>query len=247
VPKVMMEHQGEVALLRLNGGVTNAINPDLVKDLGEALRAIEEESRGLVLAGGGKFFSMGLDLPTLIPMGRAEFTDFYFELNRVVLALFTLSIPTCCAIVGHAVAGGTVVALGCDYRFAVPEKKLGLNEIRLGVPVPYLTDLMLRQIVGDRKATEMIYGGDFVAASDAVRFGLVDALFSEESLEASAVEKVSGIASHPHQAFTEIKKNRVEPILNLYEQYHIAKNNAFIDCWFSDPVRRLLDEAARKF
>jgi enoyl-CoA hydratase/carnithine racemase len=247
VQKVVIEGQGENALLRLNGGVTNALNPELVEDLGEALRTVERRFRGLVLAGGEKFFSMGLDLPTLIPMERDEFTEFYVAFNRVVLALFTLPMPTCCAIAGHAVAGGTIIALGCDYRFAVSEKKLGLNEIRLGVPVPYLADLILRQIVGDRQATEMIYGGDFLAATDAARFGLVDALHARETLDARAVEKVTAIASHPHKAFIEIKKNRVESIRDRYEQCHIAKNNAFIDCWFSDPVRRLLDAAAQKF
>lgn len=247
MPKVVIEGQGEIGLLRLNGGVTNAISPELVKDLEEALHAVEGEFRGLVLAGGTKFFSMGLDLPTLITLKRDALSDFYDGFNRVLLRLFTLPMPTCCAIAGNAVAGGSVLALGCDYRFAAPEKKLGLNEIKLGVPVPYLADMILRQIVGDRAATEIIYGGNFVAASDAARFGLVDALFPPETVEAESVEKVSGLAFHSRAAFREIKKNRVETIRGLYAQHHKARNEAFVDCWFRDPVRPLLEAAARKF
>ena len=247
MPKVVIEEQEGIGLLRLNNGVTNAISPELVNDLEAALQIVERECRGMVFAGGGKFFSMGLDLPTLIPLKRDAFSDFFDGFNRALLHLFTLPIPTCCAIAGHAVAGGTVLALGCDYRFAAPEKKLGLNEIQLGVPVPYLADMILRQIAGDRAATEMIYGGNFTAASDAARFGLVDALFPAETVEAGAVEKVSGLASHSPAAFRETKKNRVETIRGLYAQHHQAKNEAFVDCWFSDPVRPLLEAAARKF
>ena len=247
VSNVVIENQGGIGVLRLNNGVTNAISPDLVKDLEEALPAVAREFRGLVLAGGEKFFCMGFDLPALITMTREALSDFFYGFNRAVLNLYTLSMPTCCAIAGHAVAGGNILALGCDYRFAAKEKKLGLNEIKLGLPVPYLADMLLRQIAGDRAATDMIYCGDFVSASDAARFGLADALFLSETVEAEAIQKVSGIASHSQAAFSEIKKNRVEAIRGLYEQHHKSKNEAFLDCWFSDPVQGLLEAAARKF
>lgn len=245
--KVVIEVQKGIGLIRLNNGVTNAISPELVNELEAALQTVENECRGMVLAGGGKFFSMGLDLPTLIPLGKEAFSEFFDRFNRVLLRLFTLPMPTCCAIAGHAPAGGTVLALGCDYRFAVPEKKLGVNEIRLGVPVPYLSDMILRQIAGDRAATEMIYGGDFVAASDAVRSGLVDAVFSAETLEAEALKKVAGLAPHSLSAFRESKENRVEAVRARYEMHGQAKNQAFVDLWFSDMVRPQLEAAARKF
>jgi len=247
VSTIIMEHREEIGILRLNNGPTNVIGPDLLNDLEDALAVARRECRGLVLAGGAKFFSMGLDLPSLIPLTRDVMSDFFYRFNQAVLHLYTLPVPTCCAVAGHAVAGGCVLALGCDFRFAAPEKKLGLNEIRLGVPVPYLADMILRQITGDRAATSLIYGGDFIVAADAVPSGLVDAVFSQENVAAEALGKVSAIASHHLAAFAEIKKNRVEVIQRHYEQDYKAKNEAFLDCWFSAPVRRLLEEAARKF
>ena len=245
--KVLIEKEGNVGVLRLNNGVTNAVGPDLVSALEESLRAVRREFRGLVLAGNAKFFCMGLDLPSLIALPRAAFSAFYYGFNRVVLDLYTLPIPTCCAIAGHAVAGGNILALGCDYRFAAPEKKMGVNEIRLGVPVPYLADMLLRQIAGDRAATEMIYGGNFFSASDARRFGLVDELFPSETVEAEAVGKVSELASHSGTAFRELKWNRVETVRDLYERNHKTRNEAFMDCWFADPAQQLLQDAVRKF
>lgn len=61
--QVIIEDHGDVALLRLDNGVTNAIGPTMLDDLLEALDEIKEGYRGLVLAGGPKFFSMGLDCP----------------------------------------------------------------------------------------------------------------------------------------------------------------------------------------
>jgi enoyl-CoA hydratase/carnithine racemase len=246
--KVEIEDRGNVALLRLKNGVTNAINPDLLEDLSEALPRIEREYRGMILAGGDKFFCMGFDLPALIHFSRSEMSNFFYKFNGFVLSLFTLPLPTCCAICGHATAGGGILALVGDYRFAAAGKKLmGLNEIKLGVPAPYLADLILRQLVGDRAATEMLYGGEYMTTSEAGAIGLVDEVLPQEDVEASAVEKISRLASFSPAAFSANKANRIEMITTRYEANHKSKNELFLDCWFSEPVRALLVEASQKF
>ncbi len=243
--KVIIENNGKVAILRLNNGVTNAINSDLIRDLDEAILTIKKEAQGMVLAGGDKFFSIGFDLPTLLKYTRAEMADFLYTFCGLSLNLFTLPLPTCCAMMGHAIAGGNILALTSDYRFAVSGKKLGLNEIKLGLPVPYLADLMLRQIVGDRVATKMLYSGEFMITDEAKQAGLVDEIFSPEEIEAQAVERISKIADLPSKAFMEIKANRVEEVRIRYEAS--SKNEILLDCWFSQPAQDLLQEAAKKF
>ena len=89
--------------------------------------------------------------------------DFWHRFEDMVLALYTNPLPTACAIAGHAPAAGTILAIACDFRFLATGKKLiGLNEITIGLPVPFLADLMLRQAVGDRAATEIEYSGDLL-------------------------------------------------------------------------------------
>ena len=245
--KVVVEDNGRVAVLRLKNGVTNAIGPDMVDDLSGALSKIEQVYDGMVLAGGHKFFSMGFDLPVLLALKRNEFADFFHRFNDVVLRLFTIGIPTCCAIAGHAVAGGSILSQSCDYRCAVPEKKLGLNEIRLGLPVPYLADLILRQLVGDRAATGVLYGGQFLAASDGIKIGLVDETCSMEEVEDRAMERVAELAAHSQAAFRAIKANRVAAVGRKYEAHQEMKNAQFLDCWFDKTAQALLKEASRKF
>jgi enoyl-CoA hydratase/carnithine racemase len=239
---------GTVGIVRLNNGVTNAINPELLEDLSEAILMIRRDYRGMILAGGGKFFSIGLDLPTLMHFNRTDLSDFLHKLDEVVLNLLTLPLPTCCVLSGHAVAGGCVLALTGDFRYAeVGKKFIGLNEVKLGLPVPYLADAVLRQIVGDRAATEMLYCGEYMTTSEATGIGLVDALLSPEDLEERAIEKVAHIANLPQAAFSAIKSNRVETIRLRYEANHELKKKLFLDCWFTEQVQALLEEASRRF
>lgn len=245
---VVIEDRDSLAIIRLNNGVTNAISPALVEDLSGAVKQVQERFHGVVLAGGKKFFSIGFDLPGLLKLDREEMTQFFYSFNRAALALFTLPLPTACAIAGHATAGGTIFALTCDYRFAAEGKKLmGLNEVRLGVPVPYLADLILRQIVGDRAATEMLYRGELMPTSEAEHIGLVDEALPQETVEDRALEKVAELASLPRKAFETIKDNRVQAIRIRYEQNYASKHETFLNCWFSKQTQGLLAEASKKF
>jgi enoyl-CoA hydratase/carnithine racemase len=244
---VIIEDHGPVAVLRLDNGKTNAINGQLVHDMQKALTEITNQFQGLVLAGGDKFFSIGLDLPELLQLDRDTMSDFWHSFNQLAFDIFTLPMPTVCALSGHAVAGGNVLALTCDYRLAGSDKKqIGLNEIKLGVPVPYLADLALRQIVGDRAATNMIYRGEFMPFADAHQAGLIDNIFAPEDVEEEAVSKAALQTEFPGQAFSALKAHRVEDISLKYQEFGTSRNEVFLDCWFSKPAQQLLQEAADK-
>jgi Delta3-Delta2-enoyl-CoA isomerase len=246
--KVTIKVQDEVAIVRLTNGVTNAISPELVSDLGAAVDQVKKECRGMVLAGGSKFFSIGFDLPSLLPLDRDGVLDFFVNFNRVILAAYTLPMPTVCAVAGHAVGGGNIIALAGDYRYmAEGKKRIGLNEINLGVPVPYLADMILRQVVGDRAATEMLFGGELMPVDEAARIGLVDAVLPEGELEQLALEKVTALAGRPDSGFAAIKDNRVETVQRRYEQNGLEKDKKFVGCWFLPEVQELLKKAAEKF
>jgi enoyl-CoA hydratase/carnithine racemase len=232
MPKVILEAHDTVAVLRLNNGVTNAISPELLDDLSDAVKRIKSEFKGMVLAGGEKFFCIGLDLPGLLQLGRSAMVEFYFKFMQVALDLYKLPIPTACALNGHATAGGTIFALCSDFRFASSGRKfIGLNEVKIGVPVPYLADLIW----------------EFVEPDKAQEIGLVDAVFSPEDLEEKAVAKIAELTALPPNGLTLIKKNRVETVRSQYEDVRSIEADLFLDCWFNPSVQELLKEAAKKF
>jgi len=245
------ETKENVTIIRLDNGVTNAITLAMVRELSAVLKEIEKahqgKNHGIVLTGNSKFLSMGFDLPALIKEDRNGMARFFYDFNQVALELYTLAFPTIASISGHAAAGGCILSLMCDFRFAVAQKKLGLNELLLGLPVPYLADMVLRQITNDRVATTLMYQGSFIPAADALGSGLIDKLFVPEEVEENAVKKAASLAMVSGPAFAATKKSRVEWIQQQYEKHHKIKNEFFLDCWFSDTVQELLKKASEKF
>ncbi|MGD8741079.1 MAG: enoyl-CoA hydratase/isomerase family protein [Desulfobacterales bacterium] len=246
--KVNLEAHDAIAVLRLNNGVTNAISPELVDDLSETIKQIKNEFKGMVLAGGDKFFCIGLDLPNLLQLDRPDMTEFYGRFIQAVFDLYTLPMPTACAIDGHATAGGAIFSISLDFRFVSSGRRfIGFNEVKIGLPIPYLVDLMLRQIVGDRSATELMFSGEFVEPEEALRIGLVDEVVAPEDLEEKAVAKISEMAALPACGLTIIKNNRIEAVTARYQDKRGADPDWFLDCWFNPAVQELLSEAAKKF
>jgi enoyl-CoA hydratase/carnithine racemase len=246
--KVVIESRENVAIVRLNNGVINAINAEFVDDLSQAIHQVKTEFKAMVLAGGTKFFCIGLDLPVLLKLDRAGMGNFWDKFDQVIADLYTLPIPTACAVAGHAVAGGAILAISCDYRFVASGRKyLGLNEIKIGVPVPYLPDLILRQIVSDRAATEVVYRGELIEPQAALEIGLVDEVFSEDDLEEQAVGRMAELAVLSQPAFGFIKENRVRDNHHKFVIERESNKEQFLDCWFQESVRTLLGEAAKKF
>jgi enoyl-CoA hydratase/carnithine racemase len=240
--------QGATAVLRLDNGATNAISSKLVDDLAAALAQVRTNAGGLVLAGNSKFFSIGLNLPELIAFDRAAIIDFFTRFDQLTFDLYTLPLPTASAMNGHAVAGGGVLALTCDFRFAAAGKKLiGFNEATIGLPVPYLPDLILRQLVGDRAATEMLYHGRFLPVDRAGEIGLVDAVLPQAEVEEQAIATINSLAAQPRKAFALIKESRTDAVRTTYELHNRAKLGRMLDCWFEDSVQTLIRAAAEKF
>jgi len=246
-----VDYQDTVALARLNRGVTNALDLELINGLGALLEQIEHDSSvsALVLGSGNvKFFSIGFDIPHLFELPRQAFETFYTAFNRVCQSLYTLPKPTVAAITGHAVAGGCILALCCDYRFIADGKKLmGLNEIKLGVPVPYLADCVLRELVGTRCARDMLDTGEFYTPADALSMGLVDQVLPAGDVMARAVEKARLLGALPSEAFALIKRNRVEQVEQRVLARREEKERLFVDSWYSDEARRRLKQAIEKF
>lgn len=162
---ISVDYQDTVAIVRLNRDVKNALDLNLVDELDEILKIIRQDLQihGLVLGScSDKFFSIGFDIQKMFDYPREDFEVFYQAFNRVCLNLYTFPKPTIAAITGHAVAEGCIMVLCCDYRFIGDQRRLmGLNEIKLGVPVPYLADCVLRDIVGTRIAKEITDTGEF--------------------------------------------------------------------------------------
>jgi enoyl-CoA hydratase/carnithine racemase len=251
VAMILVEHQDRVAIVKLQRGVTNPLDRRLVDQLGGTLQEVAGDPavRGVVLGSASdKFFSIGFDIPQLLELTRPEFATYYRAFNRVCLDLFTLPKPTVAAITGHAIAGGCILALCCDYRLIADGRRLmGLNEIKLGVPVPYVAHRILRDLVGGRQARQIVESGDFYRPEESLSLGLVDQVCPPDQVLSRAVDRASLLGSSSPEAFAVIKRNRVERLEAEILARLADKEQLFVECWYSEEARRRLREAMDKF
>lgn len=248
---ISLEVFENVGILKLNRGITNAINLELVEQINKNLQKIkaDPEINSVVLSSANnKFFAIGFDIPELIKLSRNEFKVFYQSYNQLCLDLYSFPKPSVAALLGHAIAGGCILALCCDYRFIAEGRKLmGLNEVKLGVPIPYPGDCILRQIVGSRLAQEITYVGDFYPSTELLQMGMVDDVFPLEQVINKSIEKAKLLGSVPQGAFERIKRNQIEIVRAQIIEYLAEKERIFLEHWFSAEAQEQLNEAVKKF
>jgi len=246
-----VKYEEAVAVLKLNRSVTNAMNAELIGELAEAMERLgtNRDVKALVLTSANeKFFSIGLDIPRLYELPAEAFSEFYKAFNQVCITLFTLPKPTVAGITGHAIAGGCILALCCDYRVIAGGRKLmGLNEIKLGVPVPYPADCILQSIVGTRKARDVVESGEFFESEVLLEKGMVDEVVPQAEVMARAMKKAETLSSMPPEAYRRIKENRIEQVEARIRARLEEKEQNFLEIWHSDEARKRLREAIEKF
>jgi enoyl-CoA hydratase/carnithine racemase len=248
---VSLEKNKNIAVIQLSHKTTNAISQELVEELAEVVGSVKADDslRALVLTSANdKFFSIGFDIPSLLPLEQEQFSAFYRSFNQLCLDLYTFPKPTVAAIKGHAIAGGCVLALCCDVRVIADDRKLiGLNEVKLGVPVPYVADRILHVLIGARNAREVMELGEFYPPEDALRIGLVDFVQPQDQVLSKSLEQARLLSAAPGEAFALVKANRVESVMVEILGRLAVKQLRFVECWYTDAARQPLKDAGTKF
>lgn len=191
---------GEIRQLRLARAPVNALNPALCTALITALRqAAADGVGGVVLAGGPKVFSAGLDVPYLLslrtPEALSEAWETFLETARTLAGS---PLPVVAAINGHSPAGGCVLALCCDYRvMASGALRIGLNETQVGLVVPEGIQRLMRRVVGHGRAERLLVAGTMLESAQALAVGLVDELAEPEAVSARARAWLQGLLQLP--------------------------------------------------
>src|SRR6202167_3815847 len=199
---------GAVRELQLNRPPANALSPELIVALKQAVEAAPQDgARAIVLSGMPGRFSAGLDVPLLLTLERPAIATLWREFYALGGVLARSPIPIAAAITGHATAGGTVLPLFTDYRIAAQgEWKLGLNEVQVGLPLPPIIFAGLRRLVGAHQAERLAVGGLLIAPDDGGRIGLVDELVSLDQVVSRALEWSRGLLALPVDAMAATRR-----------------------------------------
>lgn len=187
----------------------NALDRPLLDELRSAVREVAEDAaaRALVVTGAGRGFCAGADLDGLFgdrtrPTGvlRQVLLDVY----DAFLPLRDLTIPTISAVHGPAVGAGLNIALACDVIVAGPGAKFGPTFTSIGLHPGGGCTWMLTQRVGAGNAAALLYAGDLVDASTALRLGLAQELVDDP--KARAAELAVLYASRSPRLMADVKE-----------------------------------------
>ncbi len=204
------EHVAEVTLT--GPGKGNAMGPDFWRELPEIFAALDAdpEIRSIVLAGSGRNFSYGLDLPAMAHLfaplladkalvaPRTEFLDQIRRMQAAVTAVADCRKPVVAAIQGWCIGGGLDLIAAVDIRYASADAKFSLREAKLAIVADIGSLHRLPPIIGDGHLRELALTGKDIDAAYAERIGLVNAVFPDaDAALAAARETAAQIAALP--------------------------------------------------
>ena len=240
---------GDIVELRLARAPVNALDPGLCKELCSAIdAAVDAGAHGLVLSGGPKVFSAGLDVPFLMSLGddrHALMTawELFFD---AAMALATCPVPVVAALVGHAPAGGCVLALCCDYRvMASGPFRIGLNETQVGLVAPEGIQRLLRRVVGTYRAERLLVAGEMLDAEQALQAGLVDELVEIDNVARRARIWLEQLLTLPRQAMLQTRAIARADMVEALQPHNIQLDR-FIEAWYAAETQAALQALIAK-
>jgi enoyl-CoA hydratase len=186
VSNVLVERDGFVARVTVNPPhKLNALDHDTIAALHRAIDELSADDGvgAIIVTGAGeKAFVAGADIGGLVGQGVIGGKRNAQHGQALTRAIETSPKPVLAAINGFALGGGLELALACDMRFAADTAKLGLPEVSLGIIPGYGGTQRLPRLVGLGDALRLILTGDHVPADEALRIGLVQAVFPAAEL-----------------------------------------------------------------
>ncbi|MBM4289859.1 MAG: enoyl-CoA hydratase/isomerase family protein [Deltaproteobacteria bacterium] len=233
---VEISTENGIAIVSLQRGRVNALHEPLVDELQKVMDDLKLDPtvKAVILTGKGKFFSFGFDIPEFLHYSREDFVSYLGKFSSLCTELFIWPKPIIAGLNGHAVAGGCMLAITCDYRLMVTGKaKISLNEITFGASVFASTTAMLQYWLGGPKAQTVLYRGSLYSAEEALALGIIDRLATESELLAAACQQAEVLAGKDMVAFASIKKLLRQPAMDLIKSYEADSIREFVDIWYS--------------
>ena len=196
---IQLEIQDHVAVLTIDRPrALNALNTEVLTELGSAIDGLDlSDIRAVILTGSGeKSFVAGADIGEMSSLSKAEGEAFGKKGNDVFRKIETLPIPVIAAVNGFALGGGNELAMSCDIRICSENAVFGQPETGLGITPGFGGTQRLARLVSPGYAKQLLYTAKNIKAPEALRIGLVNAVYPQEELMAEAKKLAAVIAAN---------------------------------------------------
>ena len=197
----------KIGFVTLDNGPENLLVPSLINEIIDVCNRFDKHDDVHIIfmnSSAEKFFSNGLDPKALMEEG---FEVCFQAVIRMVYELYALKKPMVACINGYALAGGAVLGILADYRFANPKLKYSFNEVLLGLTMPQILFDIIKNTVGPFHAKHLSQTGKVVKANDAIAMGLVDKIFENEQLYAHSLHFAKRLSRMSPISLRQFKKN----------------------------------------
>lgn len=215
------EQDGGVAVVRLDHGPVSAMDVELCESIAATFAALAEgPEQAIVLTGTGRAFSADVDLRRIVDGGVAYVEEFLPALSAAFRAAFTIGKPVVAAVNGHAIAGGCVLAACADaVLMADGSGRIGVPEIKVGVPFPQVPLQVMIHAVGPQVARRLVMSAETHTPAAAQAFGLVDEVLAPDELLDRAVAVARAAAAEvPADTFAATKTTLRRPAVEAMDR-----------------------------
>jgi enoyl-CoA hydratase len=227
-----VERRDEVLVVRINRPPANAIDLRLLEEGHAALEELRADPPGaIVLTGSDGFFSAGVDLKVAPTLDRRQQGQMVAGINRIFAGWYGFPRPVVCAVNGHAIAGGLILALCADYRVGATEGRLGLTELRAGFPYPTVAKAVAQAELGPAAARILMLRAQLVEPQEALALGLVDELVEPDRVLSRALEVAEQMAGLPRSTYEQVKRQLRGETIELAERVVAEGSDPFEQGW----------------
>ena len=204
---LLIETHGKVAVIRLNRPkAMNALNDNMMNELGQALRAFDKDpgTNVIILTGSDKAFAAGADIAA---MANYDYRETYGNdyIGRNWEHILDIRKPIIGVVSGYCLGGGCELAMMCDFLIAADNAKFGQPEIKVGVTPGAGGTQRLPRAISKSKAMDMLLTTRMIDAQEAERSGLVSRIYPAQDVMAEALKIAEGIAEMPVSVAMQIK------------------------------------------
>ena len=232
---ILLEKKGNVAIASIDRPkALNALNSEVLNDLNTLVDTVnaDPEIRVLILTGSGeKAFVAGADIGEMSSLSKAEGEAFGKKGNDVFRKLETLPIPTIAAVNGYALGGGCELSTACDIRICADTAVFGQPETGLGITPGFGGTQRLARLIGPGMAKQLIYSARNIKADEALRIGLVNAVYPAEELMPAAEKLAETIAKNAPIAVRACKKAINEGLEQPMDEAIVLEEKLFGSCF----------------
>ena len=203
------EEEDEIGIITISRPkALNALNSQVLDELSETLDNIDiSHISALIITGEGqKAFVAGADISEMSKLTKKEAESFSTKGNNVFRKIETFEVPVIAAVNGFALGGGCELSLSCDIRICSDNAIFGQPEVGLGITPGFGGTQRLARTIGVGMAKQMIFTGQNIKAEEALKIGLVNAVYPKEELMNEAKKLASLIAKNSKNAVRQSKK-----------------------------------------